>query len=230
MRESTSLSTVKSIKLKNSAVFVSSACLLLLLPYMQGCATLSDRQQTEMQGTGTGALIGGVLGSVLGDNTESVVAGTLVGAIIGNIYGKHVADKKAQYKNSESYMNAVIAESDKMLAAAREHRETLTKSITDQNRQLASLKRQSQNNRSLNKQLEKQVAKNKKDIDVTNQLISAIDQEIITQKNVVKKERNLVAVSYVSRSETNITAMESEKRQLELLKAQLASLDYKRVY
>ncbi len=215
---------------RNNRFFYFVLCTLLIFPNLQSCATLSDGKQTEMEGTATGAFLGALVGLVVGDNKESVIAGTLVGAVIGNIYGKHVADRKAEYRDNESYMKAMIAESDKVLLAARTQRDILTESIENQKRKLAELTYQKSLGTETKIRLEQQIVQKQKDLKVTNDLITAIDKEIKTQRRVVNQQRSQASAILVSQSETNITSMESEKRQLKLLKAQLASLDFRRVY
>ncbi|MCU7904315.1 MAG: glycine zipper 2TM domain-containing protein [Candidatus Thiodiazotropha sp. (ex Epidulcina cf. delphinae)] len=211
-------------------LFCIAISLAFVLSSLQGCVSTNDRQQTEAEGAVVGAAIGGLLGLALGDSKEAAIIGTVIGAVAGNMYGRHIADKKADYKDTESYMKAMIAESDKVLTAARIQHDTLAKSIERQKHELARLSSIKRQERGGKKKLERQIAKNKKDQKVTEKLIAAIDHEIQTQRRVVNKERNEVAIVYVNRSEANISAMELEKRQLELLKVQLAGLDYRRVY
>lgn len=209
---------------------IRTLSLVLFIISLQGCASTSDRQRTENEGSVVGAVIGGVLGLVLGGNKKSAIIGSVVGVAIGNMYGKHVADKKEEYKNTESYMEAMIAESDKVLVAAKNQRVALTMSIEQQKMELARLSSLKMHESASKQKIKEQIESNRKDLEVTGDLIAAIDREIRTQKKVVRDERNQIPVVYVRRSQANISSMGSEKRQLELLKAQLASLDHKRVY
>ncbi|USI27918.1 glycine zipper domain-containing protein [Alteromonas macleodii] len=216
---------MKTMTLKDSLIAVICATALVT----SGCAS-TDQQNTENQGTAAGVVIGGLLGLALGDSKEATLLGATVGAVLGNMYGKHVADKKAEYKDTEAYMTAMIAESDKVIAASREQRETLQSSVTNQKQMIASYKQKSAEQQDLKKALSEQLEKNAKDLETTNELIAAIDREVGIQQRVLNEERAQLASVMIDKSEANITTMESEKRQLQLLKTQLASLDYRRVY
>ncbi|MBU2279611.1 MAG: glycine zipper 2TM domain-containing protein [Gammaproteobacteria bacterium] len=204
--------------------------LLIIVLGLQGCASTSDGSRTKMEGTAAGAVIGGVLGLALGDSKKSTIIGTAVGAVIGNMYGKHVADKKAEYKDTESYMQAMIAESEQVIVASRSQRDSLQASINSQKEFITALKSAHSKQQITKQELSQQLAKNEHDIKVTAELLTAIDKEIEIQQQVLHKERAQLAMVLVNQSEANITSMESEKRQLQLLKAQLAGLDYRRVY
>lgn len=216
---------MKTMTLKSSLIAVVCAAAL----GTSGCAS-TDKQNTENQGTAAGAVIGGLLGLALGDSKEATILGAAVGAVLGNMYGKHVADKKAEYKDSEAYMNAMIAESDKVIAASREQRETLQSSVANQKQMIASLTQKSAEQQDVKKALSEQLKKNTKDLEITNELITALDREVEIQQRVLNEERVQLASFIIDKSEANITTMESEKRQLQLLKTQLANLDYQRVY
>ncbi len=87
--------------MKKTVMTVMVLCSFML----SACETMQDRGTKEMVGTGAGAVIGGILGSKIGDGSGQLWAtgaGALLGAYLGNEIGKSLdaADK--------SYMNTAV--------------------------------------------------------------------------------------------------------------------------
>ena len=59
------------------------ALVALMLPALQGCANLSQRQQNAAIGAGVGAIGGSIL-------TGGSAAGTVGGAVVGGVIGNQV--------------------------------------------------------------------------------------------------------------------------------------------
>jgi hypothetical protein len=95
----------------------------------QGCATMSDDDKTKAQGTVLGAVAGAVVGGGIGaltglmvgqGRTEDIiigaisggVAGGMAGGVVGYQYGMAVAQRKAEYRNSEEFYISQIQEID----------------------------------------------------------------------------------------------------------------------
>lgn len=211
---------------------------VLILFFLQGCASLTDAQQTVGEGAATGVVIGGVIGGVagllVGDNGESAAIGAAIGATIGavagTLYGNHVASKKQDFANKEAYMKAVIAEADKVLANSRETRKTLKLDIAARKKNIDFIKSQRTSKSESNTSLAQLSKKNSQDIEKINQLILGIEDEMKIQKTVLAREKNSLSPQLVSLSETKTSGLETEHRKLKLLKAQLANLDIRRMY
>jgi uncharacterized protein YcfJ len=116
------------------------------------CASTSDGQLAQAQGTGIGALGGGLLGAAIGGRQGALI-GAAIGGAGGFAYGTHIANRKAQYKSTEEWLDACItqAESKRREAvaynqklnnrlAALQKEVRMAKSSGDKNK-LASLKR-----------------------------------------------------------------------------------------
>ncbi|MFV1995511.1 MAG: glycine zipper domain-containing protein [Verrucomicrobiales bacterium] len=76
---------------------------------LSGCETMSDGDVTRAQGAGLGAVLGGAAGGLITGDWQGALIGAGVGAMAGGAYGNHVAAKKAQYANTEAYLNACIS-------------------------------------------------------------------------------------------------------------------------
>jgi len=75
-----------------------------------GCAATQDGQMAQAQGTGIGALLGGIAGYAIGGDATGALVGAAIGGTGGFLYGTHIANKKAQYANAEAWLDACIAE------------------------------------------------------------------------------------------------------------------------
>jgi len=71
-----------------SHIPVSLACAIAVSASLSGCSTSPTRQQV---GISTGAVLGGVAGSVL---TDGSTLGTVGGAAVGGVVGNEVAKPK----------------------------------------------------------------------------------------------------------------------------------------
>lgn len=76
---------------------------------LAGCETLNDRGNKELIGAGTGAVVGGILGSKVGNGSGQLWAagvGTLLGALVGSEVGRSL-DKAdmvyAQKANTQAH-------------------------------------------------------------------------------------------------------------------------------
>ena len=202
----------------------------VLFSGISGCKTMNDQERTEAQGTAAGAFLGAVVGSVIGDNRKSVVIGAIGGALAGTLYGKHVAGKKQKYATEEDYMHAVIAEGEQALNQARSEGQSLRRSIVAHERQIENLQHQNHSASKKNQSLAELSDNLKKDIQLADTAIAKLDEEIKIQKSVLDSERQNMTPRLVSQSESQISKLEIEQRNLKLLRAQLGSLDTRRIY
>lgn len=70
------------------------------------CSTTPTRQDQTAIGVGTGAVIGGALGNVIGKNTDGTVIGAAIGGLIGGIVGHNYEDKKAEIMRDSAEPNS----------------------------------------------------------------------------------------------------------------------------
>lgn len=75
------------------------------------CANTSDGRLAQGQGTAIGAGAGALLGAALGGRQGALI-GAAVGGATGFAYGSHIANKKAQYKSTEEWLDACIAQAN----------------------------------------------------------------------------------------------------------------------
>ncbi|SIO96322.1 YMGG-like glycine zipper-containing protein [Vibrio spartinae] len=211
---------------RNSKGFVSIGlfgCLLL-----SGCAS-TDRERTVYEGTAIGGIVGGTIGAVFGDSKGALIGG-VIGAAVGSIYGDSVAKKKENYASTESYMNAVISEGEETLVGIKSERINLTKHVQAQRKLLAQLKNKRLEQTEKNQILRDTKKQAQQDLEYTQKLLAHLDEELRIQQKTMEEEKDLISVAMIDRGESVISSMQSEKRQLELVRVQLAQLDQRKMY
>jgi hypothetical protein len=121
----------------------------LLIALMGGCASMTDRQQTQAQGaavgTAGGAAVGAILGAIFGGKDGAIIgasAGAGVGLLAGAVYGTHVANQKAKFASEEDYLDAVIASAHQINNETRQYNASLAKEINDFDSDTTQLVRQ----------------------------------------------------------------------------------------
>ncbi|AUJ72479.1 MULTISPECIES: glycine zipper domain-containing protein [unclassified Pseudoalteromonas] len=201
----------------------------IMTALLSGCA-MTDDTKTRAEGASTGALIGGALGLVLGDNKQAAMIGALIGAVAGDLYAKSVVKKKQDYANTELYMQDVIKGAQEKLIAAKNEREKIHLEIEGYTAQLESIEAESQKRSAEYSSLETQKDSLSKAVSKSAKLVEILTEEIQYQKDVLAQERETVSVQLASHSETVIQQLLAEKNELEVMQAQLASLDRRKLY
>ena len=91
-----------------------TATLMATMLSITSCADSADGRTTQLQGTALGAGAGGLLGAIAGNQMGSRGTGALIGAGLGGfMYGTHVANQKNQYKTTEAWLDACIADANR---------------------------------------------------------------------------------------------------------------------
>jgi hypothetical protein len=102
-----------------------------------GCAHIKDdTQRTQAEGAAVGAVGGAILGGLLAVATGNVrhiaafaATGALLGGGIGLAYGNHVASKKKEYAQQEDWLDACVAEAEKVNQETAQYNATLAGEI-----------------------------------------------------------------------------------------------------
>lgn len=196
---------------------------------LTGCQ-MTDKQQTQAEAAATGAAVGAIVGGLVTDSKEGALVGATIGATIGMMYAEHVADKKEEYADNEKYMEAVLAEADKLIDISSKKREELTGKLADNNKKLAAIKEGRTEQVEDNAELNAQINAYNNELKNTEYLLIVLEREIEVQKKVLDKERDVIPVAYVTQSESKIATLQDEIKGLQNLKTSLASLEHKRLY
>lgn len=130
----------------------TAACTLIVFG-LSHCAATQDGQLAQAQGAGIGALGGGLLGAAIGGR-QGALLGAAIGGAGGFAYGTHIANKKAQYKSTEEWLDACISDAEQKRSAAVAYNSRLNKEyarlksevnaarLAGDTRKLSTLKRQ----------------------------------------------------------------------------------------
>lgn len=192
------------------------------------CASTEDGRLAQAQGTGLGALGGGLLGAGIGalaGDSDSVRKGALIGAGIGAAggfaYGTHVANKKAQYKSTEEWLDACISEAETKRREAVAYNKRLNNQLArlrkevrlareaEDRRKLASLERQIAVERAA---AQKQAAAFNKEIEMLRGAIKQANGESSSRVDSLRTSTNGIQnqVSTMNNTVERYAALESQ--------------------
>lgn len=177
-----------------------------------------------------GCAAGIVVGKLIGASSKQVAAGCMVGAIGGYQYGDHVAGKKAEYANKEQYYQRVLQEAESVAKQSRQLNKQLAneiKALQSRERNIAA-KINEQVRR--NQELVKLKSEAKTALAKANAGVQSVEREIAIQRKVRREEGVEAPKTFIQVSDSKITALEQERRQLRLAQAQLKAMDRRRVY
>ena len=151
--------------LKHFARFSKHAAVFLAITMgAPQCANTSDGRLAQGEGTAIGAVGGALLGGLIGGRKGAMI-GAGAGGVAGYAYGTHIANKKAQYKSTEEWLDACIAQANAKRREAVAYNRQL-------NNKLASLER------------EVRIAKASND---RGKLVT-LKREIVTEKAAAQKQ------------------------------------------
>jgi chromosome segregation ATPase len=189
---------------------------------------MSESQKTTAQGAGVGALLGAAVGGVIGHQSgkgaTGAVVGGLLGAAAGAAYGNHVAGKKAEFASQEDYLDAVLAQAEKVRDDTQQQNQALRTEIASLEKQVATTLETYARNQSsradaleLKQQLEQKLA-------AANTGLQGITDEIRVQKEVAANEAGNIDSERLARLEKTIGELEAQKAELTAQTEQLADL------
>ena len=206
----------------------------ILVFAMAGCAT--DKQRTQTQGTVLGATGGAILGglggfavaALKGDSKhagEYIVAGATAGAIAGGAmgyrWGTTVARKKAEYANSEDYLDACIGDARSLRTQAEKENQRLAGEVDNLDKQSRDLKVQL----SQGKVTQQELATKKQAVDsrraVVQKEIQRISEEIKIQREAIAQGAGAKKVGDLH---GEVVALQQQKSQLEQYNQKLSQI------
>lgn len=104
------------------------------------CANTSDGQLAQGQGAAIGAGVGALAGNLIGGDTQGTLIGAGIGSALGFAYGSHVANKKADYRNTEDWLDACIVQAEGKRKEAVAYNDRLNRELTRLRREVAAAK------------------------------------------------------------------------------------------
>ncbi|MEI6175402.1 MAG: YMGG-like glycine zipper-containing protein [Verrucomicrobiota bacterium] len=184
------------------------------------CAGTSDGRLAQGQGTAIGAGAGALIGAALGGRQGALI-GAAIGGASGFAYGSHIANKKAQYKSTEEWLDACIsqAESKRRDAVAYNRkldnrlaqlqREVRTASAAGDKAKLATLRREISSERSA---AQKQAATFSKEAEMQRSAIKQAGGEGASRLSSLRRSTSGIEtqVSIMNKGVERYAALESQ--------------------
>ena len=113
---------------------------------LSACSTMTKEEnnqaRTTAEGMGIGAIIGGALGVILGDNKESAAIGAAIGGIVGGAAGALVSEQKDQYAAQEAKLEVETEKTAKLVAEVKQVNDGLRSDIAGYQEEKAHLEAQ----------------------------------------------------------------------------------------
>jgi DNA repair exonuclease SbcCD ATPase subunit len=201
---------------------------MLSAALLAGCAT--DRERTQAEGTGAGALIGAGLGAAIGalagggrGAAIGAGAGAAAGALGGYALGTHVANQKEKFARQEDYLDAVIASAQQTNEQTQQYNAALRNDINALDRETTSLVQQYNRKVLAKVALQKEEQRLAAKISEAQKQLQKVGRELDIQRQVLAQERGQ-APEHLKRLQTQVTELERNKAELEQHINRLASL------
>jgi hypothetical protein len=178
--------------------------LSVVLSLLTGCAT-TDGGRTREEGTGFGALLGAAIGAgagaLIGGKNGALLGtgiGTALGAGAGYVAGNAVADKKAQYVDTEDQMDGQINSVVQTNENLREYNDQTTTRIADLDKEVTHLKSRLKAKKVKATEIEAKKKEIKLLIQVADQHKSEMNKEVVALNKYIKsidhvQDRNKMA-------------------------------------
>jgi uncharacterized protein YcfJ len=198
-------------------LFLRSTAAVTALAFVTSCANIQDDQtRTRTEGTLAGGAIGALAGGIIGHQSGRGFEGALIGAGIGSLaglaVGDHVARKKARYASQEAWLDACIAQAERVNSNARAFNRSLSSKISGLESRYASAK----------------ASGNKSEMRNIKQAVVVLQQESREQGKVVdteiKEQSSVVNQTGSSGLSNRVTQLRSTRSSLSSNQDRLADL------
>lgn len=193
---------------------LQSTAAITALAFVTSCTNIKDdRTRTVAEGGLAGSLIGGLAGGIIGHQSGRGVEGALLGAAIGGIggmaVGNHVANKKAAYASQEQWLDACIAQAERVNSQARAYNRSLQSKIAGLESRYAAAKA-SGNTRELRSIKQAVVVLQRE----STQQAKVVDTEISQQSTVIRQTGSSGLSSRVTQLRSTRSSISSSQDRL----------------
>jgi uncharacterized protein YcfJ len=198
-------------------LLLRSTAAVTAIAFVTSCTNIKDDQtRTRAEGTlaggAIGALAGGIIGHQSGRGFEGALLGAGIGSLAGLAVGDHVARKKAKYASQEAWLDACIAQAERVNANARSYNRSLSSKISNLESRYASAK----------------ASGNKAEMRNIKQAVVSLQQESREQSKVVdneiKEQSSVVNQTGSSGLSSRVTQLRSTRSSLSSNQDRLADL------
>ena len=208
---------------KMAQVLVVVFLVVALLP---GCATMSDQNRTKAEGTGVGAVLGGLLGYAVGGGRGAAI-GAAAGAGLGFLVGNEIAKRKQAYASTEEFLDAEIANTQEYNKTAIAYNAQLSKDVATLEKQSKTLRAQYDKGTVDKKVLAAKSDELQKKIDASKKLEDTLAKELEVQTAILADEKKTRPADdqYVARLEKEVGTLRNNLDKLRDGSTQLAQID-----
>jgi uncharacterized protein YcfJ len=198
-------------------LLLRSTAAVTAIAFVTSCTNIKDDQtRTRAEGTlaggAIGALAGGIIGHQSGRGFEGALLGAGIGSLAGLAVGDHVARKKAKYASQEAWLDACIAQAERVNANARSYNRSLSSKISNLESRYASAK----------------ASGNKSEMRNIKSAVVSLQQESREQSklvdNEIKEQSSVVSQTGSSGLSSRVTQLRSTRSSLSSSQDRLADL------
>ena len=199
---------------------------LLVFALLPGCATMSDQNRTKAEGTGVGAVVGGLLGFAIGGGRGAAI-GAAAGAGLGFLVGNEIAKRKQAYASTEDFLNAEIANTQEFNKTAIAYNAKLSKDVTALEKQSKTLRAQYDKGTVDKKVLVAKSDELQKKIDASKKLEDTLAKELEVQTAILADEKKTRPANdqYIVRLQKEVNTLQKNLDKLRDGSTQLAQID-----
>jgi hypothetical protein len=199
---------------------------LLIFALLPGCATMSDKNRTQAEGTGVGAVLGGLLGYAVGGGKGAAI-GAAAGAGLGFLVGNEIAKRKQAYATTEEFLDAEISNTKEYNKTAIAYNAKLSKDVATLEKQSKTLRAQYDKGTVDKKVLAAKSDELQKKIDASKKLENTLAKELDVQTAILADEKKArpAGDQYVARLEKEVNTLQKNLDKLRDGSTQLAQID-----
>jgi hypothetical protein len=199
---------------------------LLVFALLPGCATMSDTNRTQAEGTGVGAVLGGLLGYAVGGGKGAAI-GAAAGAGLGFLVGNEIAKRKQAYATTEEFLDAEISNTQEYNKTAIAYNAKLSKDVATLEKQSKTLRAQYDKGTVDKKVLAAKSDELQKKIDASKKLENTLAKELDVQTAILADEKKArpAGDQYVARLEKEVGTLQKNLDKLRDGSTQLAQID-----
>jgi uncharacterized protein YcfJ len=197
--------------------FKKTSIVVAMAYALSSCASMGDSTRTKAEGTGMGALAGGILGYIVtGGDKKGAAIGAALGAGAGLFVGNEVAKRKQQYATTEDAIAGETQRTEQLTQTVRNENSQLKQDIDIYSKQISSLQSKirsgKENQSSLSAQKEKVQAR----YDSAQKSLSTVEKELeVSQQLHQDYQAKGGNSSDLNTWQKKISTLEKEKATLE---------------
>jgi len=177
-----------------------------------------DQTVTRAEGLLWGALLGGILGAITGDEKKDKIEkaglGIVVGAIAGFLLSNEVAKRKQQYVNREEALQQEVARLNQLINNGQNLNQQLTQEFKDYDQKIAQLQQEltEKNAQALDLQRQKRQLKNH--YREAQKTLKTIEEELSISQQLYQEYLQEKATAKMAQWQEKISQLEQEKQTL----------------